>query len=76
MCNEEKPNSESTPPLDEPHTDLQQARYHWQVAQHLGLSVDSTHDIFIDKIRDMETRDRKEAKKMGSKSVSHEYSIL
>ena len=69
----ETPNSKlRTSPDDNPQ-ELQEAEHHWQMIQQMGVTADTNHERFIEMISDMENRDRKEAEKLGNRSVPHEY---
>ena len=52
---------------------LQEAEYHWNMAKQMGVSCGTNHESIIDMILAMENRDRKEAEKLGNRSVPHEH---
>lgn len=49
---------------------FQQAKQQWEMAQELGVSTNIGHDSIIARICDMESRDSKEAEKLGNRSVT------
>ena len=58
------------PQVDDPEGSLetqhlQQASNIWNMAQHLGVTRGDDHHLIIEKIKEMEERDLKEAERLG-----------